>query len=256
MIHPTAIVSPRAEIGSNVAIGPYAIIGENVIIHDEVEIAGHVVIEGPSVIGRATRLYPFAYVGQAPQDLKYRGEMTRLEVGERNTIREYVTMHRGTAGGGGLTRVGDDNLFMAQAHIAHDCIVGSHNVFANAASLAGHVEVADHTTLGAFVGVHQFCRVGSYAFIGAFSKIVQDPLPFAKTDGQKAKCYGANTIGLRRKGMSSEVVRQLDRAFFLLLQSGLNTTQAVERIKAEIEGVSEVDYLISFIESSRRGVIK
>lgn len=256
MIHPTAIVSLEAEIGAGVSIGPYAIIGAGVVLHDEVEVGGHVVIEGPSEIGRGTRLFPFSYVGQAPQDLKYHGEPTRLVVGERNTIREYVTMNRGTVGGGGLTEVGSDNLFMAQAHIAHDCRIGSNNIFANCASLAGHVEIADHVTLGAYVGVHQFCRVGNHAFVGGYSKIVKDALPYARTDGTEAKCYGANTVGLRRKGFSNESIRQIKHAFHLLLTSKLNTTQALDEIRSEMAGTAEIDYLIRFIESSNRGVTK
>ena len=257
MIHPTAIVSARAQLGANVSIGPYSIIGDDVILADEIEVGGHVVIEGPSEIGRGTRLYPFASIGQAPQDLKYKGEPTRLIVGERNTIREYVTMNRGTVGGGGVTTVGNDNLFMAQAHIAHDSQVGSHNIFANCSSLAGHVEIADHITLGAYVGVHQFCRVGSYAFIGGFSKIVKDALPYARSDGNHhAKCYGANTIGLRRQGFTAEAIRQIQHAFHLLLTSKLNTTQALDRLRTEMAGIPEIDYLIKFIETSTRGVLK
>ncbi|MCW5967556.1 MAG: acyl-ACP--UDP-N-acetylglucosamine O-acyltransferase [Blastocatellales bacterium] len=256
MIHPTAIVSSQAEIGSGVSIGPYAIIGAEVVIHADVEIGAHAVVEGPCEIGRGTRLFPFSYIGQAPQDLKYRGEPTRLVVGERNTIREYATLHRGTVGGGGVTLIGDDNLFMAQAHVAHDCRVGSGNIFANSASLAGHVEVADFTTLGAFVGVHQFCRVGAYAFIGGFSKIVKDALPYARTDGIDAKCYGANTVGLRRRGFDKESIRRLQRAFHLLLVSKLNTTQALAEIRTGLAGTPEIDYLIKFIETSARGVTK
>jgi UDP-N-acetylglucosamine acyltransferase len=256
MIHPTAIVNSRAEIGANAQVGPYSIIGSNVIVHNDVEIAGHVVIEGPCEIGGGTQIYPFASIGQPPQDLKYEGEETRLVVGRGNIIREYVTMNRGTVGGGGLTAVGDDNLFMAQAHVAHDCIVGSNNIFANGASLAGHVTMGDHVTLGAYVGVHQFCRIGNHAFIGAYSKVVKDALPFARTDGGEAKCYGANTIGLRRQGFSNETIRRIQRAFHLLLASKLNTTQALERIRAELAGAPEIDYLVEFIETSERGVTK
>lgn len=256
MIHSTAIISSRARLGANVTVGPYSIIGDYVTIHDDVEIAGHVVIEGPCEIGEGTRIYPFASVGQPPQDLKFKGEETRLVVGRRNVIRECVTMNRGTVGGGALTSVGDDNLFMAQSHVAHDCIVGSGNVFANSSALAGHVTVGDKTTLGAYVGVHQFCRVGDHAFVGAFSKVVKDALPYARTDGVEAKCYGANTLGLRRKGFSNEVIRHIQQAFRLLLASSLNTTQALERVKAEMSGVPEIDYLINFIETSERGVTK
>ena len=256
MIHPTAIVSTRAHIGADVSIGPYAIIGDEVVIHDGVEIASHVSLAGPCEIGSGTRIFPFASLGQAPQDLKYHGEPTRLVIGERNEIREYVTMNRGTAQGGGVTRVGNDNLFMAQTHIAHDCQVGSHNIFANLASTAGHVTVYDHAFIGAFVGIHQFCRIANHAFVGGFSKIVKDCLPYARTDGAEAACYGANTIGLRRKGFSNETIRELQRAFHLLLSAKLNTTQAVERIKAEFAGQPEIDYLIRFIETSERGITK
>lgn len=256
MLHPTAIISSKAELGRNVSVGAYSIIGDDVVIHDDVEVMSHVVIEGPSVIGRGTCIFPFASIGQPPQDLKYAGEKTNLIVGERNTIREYVTMNRGTAGGGGTTSVGNDNLFMAQAHVAHDCHVGSHNIFANAASLAGHVEVYDHVTIGAYTGIHQFCRVGNHAFIGAYSKIVKDALPFARTDGNDAKCYGANSVGLRRKGFSNETIRQIQHAFHVLLTSKLNTSQALEQLKAEVTGIPEVDYLIQFIETAQRGVTK
>jgi UDP-N-acetylglucosamine acyltransferase len=256
MIHPTAIISPKAELGANVSVGAYSIVGDGVVIHDGVEVMSHVVIAGPSEIGGGTRIFPFASVGQPPQDLKYAGEPTTLVVGERNVIREYVTMNRGTAGGGGVTSVGSDNLFMAQAHVAHDCRVGSHNIFANAASLAGHVTVYDHATIGAYTGVHQFCRVGHHAFVGAYSKIVKDALPYARTDGNDAKCYGANTVGLRRKGFTNEAIRHIQHAFHILLASKLNTTQAVERIKDEMIGIPEVDYLIEFIETAQRGVTK
>jgi len=256
MIHSTSIIHKGARLGANVTVGPYSIIGDRVTIHDDVEIAGHVVIEGPCEIGKGTRIYPFASIGQPPQDLKFKGEETRLVVGRRNVIRECVTMNRGTAGGGALTSVGDDNLFMAQSHVAHDCTVGSGNVFANSAALAGHVTIGDQVSLGAYVGVHQFCRVGDHAFIGAYSKVVKDALPYARTDGVDAKCYGANTVGLRRKGFSNEIIRHIQQAFRLLLASSLNTTQALERIKAEMSGVSEIDYLIKFIETSERGVTK
>ncbi len=256
MLHPTAIISAKAQLGAHVKVGPYSLIGDHVTLHDGVEVAGHVVIEGPCEIGSGTIIYPFASIGQPPQDLKYQGEETRLVVGARNVIREYTTMNRGTAVGGGLTTVGDDNLFMVQAHVAHDCHVGSHCVFANAGTLAGHVTVADHATIGAYSAVHQFCRVGRYAFIGGFSVVVKDAMPYARTVGNHAQCYGANTIGLRRQGFSNEAIRHIQRAFHLLLTSKLNTTQALERLKAELAGVPEIDYLIEFIETSERGVTK
>ena len=256
MLHQTAIISAQAQLGAHVKVGPYSLIGDHVSLHDGVEVAGHVVIEGPCEIGSGTIIYPFASIGQPPQDLKYQGEATRLVVGQRNIIREYVTMNRGTAGGGGLTTVGDDNLFMVQAHVGHDSHVGSHCVFANAGTLAGHVTVADHATIGAYSAVHQFCRVGHYAFIGGFSVVVKDALPYARTVGNHAQCYGANTIGLRRQGFTNEAIRHIQRAFHLLLTSKLNTTQALERLKAELAGTPEIDYLIEFIETSERGVTK
>jgi UDP-N-acetylglucosamine acyltransferase len=256
MIHPTAIVSARAQIGDDVRIGPFSVVGDGVTLYDGVEIADHVSIEGPAEIGRGTVVYPFASLGRQPQDLKYRGEQTRLVIGERNQIREGVTMNRGTAQGGGLTRIGDDNLFMASAHVGHDCQVGSSNVFANYTALAGHVEFGNHATIGAYSGLHQFCRAGDYSFIGACTKVVKDVLPYSRTDGGEAKCYGANTIGLRRKGFSNETIRHIHHAFHLLLSSKLNTSQALERIRAEMSGIAEVDFMVRFIETSQRGVTK
>jgi len=255
-IHPTAIISPKAELGRNVAIGPYSIIGEDVILHDDVRVASHCVIEGPSEFGKASVFFPFVSAGQIPADLKYQGERSRLRAGERNTFREFTTLHRGTEGGGNLTEIGSDNLFMSQAHVAHDCRIGNHVIFANGASLAGHVIVEDYATLGAFAGVHQFCRVGKHAFIGASSVVVKDALPYARTVGNHARCFGQNTLGLQRRNFSKDEIKRISHAFRLLLAAKLNTTQAVERIKQEIGGWPEIDYLIEFIESSERGVTK
>ena len=237
-------------------IGPYSVIGDNVILHAEVRVASHCVLEGPSEFGRGCVFYPFVSAGQAPQDLKYRGEHSLFRAGERNVFREFSTLHRGTEAGEGVTEVGSDNLFMAQSHIAHDCRIGDHVIFSNAASLAGHVIIEDYVTIGAFSGVHQFCRVGRHAFIGAHSVVLKDALPYARTVGNQARCYGQNSIGLKRRGMSAEEIRRISRAFKLLLTSKLNTTQAVERIKQELSGYPEIDYLIQFIESSERGVTK
>jgi UDP-N-acetylglucosamine acyltransferase len=255
-IHPTAIISQKAELGRNVSIGPYTIIGDDVILHDEVSVASHCVIEGPSEFGRGTVFFPFVSAGQMPHDLKYRGERSWLRAGERNTFREFTTLHRGTEPGGNLTEIGSDNLFMAQAHVAHDCIIGNHVIFSNGASLAGHVLIEDHVTLGAYSGIHQFCRVGRHAFIGAFSVVVKDALPFARTVGNHARCYGQNTLGLRRRGFSAEEIARISSAFRLLLAAKLNTTQALAAIKQKLAGWPEIDYLISFIETSRRGVTK
>jgi len=255
-IHPTAIISPKAEIGRNCAIGPYTIIGDDVILHDNVRVASHCVIEGPSEFGSGCIFFPFVSAGQAPHDLKYRGERSRLLAGDRNTFREFTTLHRGTEPGGNLTEIGSDNLFMAQSHIAHDCRIGNNVIFANGASLAGHVVVEDHATLGAYSGVHQFCRVGRDAFIGAFSVVVKDALPYARTVGNHARCYGANAIGLRRRGFTAEEMQRISHAYKLLLSSKLNTTQALDAIESELSGYPEIDYLVQFIETSARGVTK
>ncbi len=255
-IHPTAIVSPKAEIDSSVTVGPYAIIGDHVKLHRGVEIGSHSCIEGPTEIGSDTQVFPHVCLGQQPQDLKFRGEETRLLIGERNTFREFSTAHRGTAGGGAVTSIGNDNFFMAQTHIAHDCRVGNHTIFANGASLAGHVTVEDYVTIGAYCGVHQFCRIGRHAFLGAFSVVVKDALPYARSVGNHAKCYGPNSIGLRRRGFSSELISQISHAFKLLLTSKLNTTQALERMRQELGSIPEIAYMINFIETSERGVVK
>ena len=255
-LHPTAIISPKAELGRNVIVGPYSIIGDDVILHDDVRVDSHCVIEGPSEFGSGSVFYPFVSAGQAPQDLKYRGERSLLRAGQRNTFREFSTIQRGTEGGGNLTEIGNDNLIMAQAHIAHDCRIGSNVIFANGATLAGHVIVEDRATLGAYSGIHQFCRVGKHAFIGGYSVVVKDALPYARTVGNHARCYGQNTLGLRRNGFSTEEIRRITHAFRLLLAAKLNTTQALEVIKRELSGWPEIDYLIAFIEDSERGVTK
>jgi UDP-N-acetylglucosamine acyltransferase len=218
-------------------------------------IDSHVVIEGDTELGEANRVFSFASIGRPPQDLKYRGEPTRLRIGHRNSFRESVTVHLGTAGGGGLTSIGDDNLIMAQAHVAHDCHVGSHTILANAATLAGHVTVEDYATVGAYSGVHQFCRVGRHGFIGGFSVVTQDVLPFSKTVGNRACIFGLNAVGLRRRGFSAERIAALRQAYRVLLQSRLNASEAVARLRAEGPMSEDVALLVEFIESSARGVI-
>ena len=255
-IHETAIVAGDAEIGDGAYIGPFCTVGAEVSLGPGVRLESHVVIDGKTSIGEGTIVFPFASIGLAPQDLKYAGEPTGTEIGSRNHIREFVTIHRGTAGGGGVTRIGNGNLFMAQAHVAHDCQIGSEVIMANAATLAGHVEIADRANVGAYSGVHQFCRVGVEAFIGGYSVVVKDAPPFAVIQGNHAKCYGLNRVGMKRRGYSRETIEKLHRAYHLLLSAKLNTTQAVERIKSEITGSPEVDELIAFIESSKRGVVK
>ncbi len=255
-IHPTAIVSPNAKIGADCHIGAFCTIGDEVSLGEKVRLESHVVVDGKTSIGDETRVFPFVSIGLAPQDLKYKGEPTATEIGRRNHIREFVTIHRGTAGGGSLTKIGDDNLLMAQAHVAHDCQIGNEVIMANAATLAGHVEIADRANVGAYSGVHQFCRIGREAFVGGYSVVVKDALPFAISQGNHAKCYGLNRLGMKRRGYSKETIEKLHHAYHLLLSSKLNTTQAVERMKEEITDCAEVDYLVEFIESSKRGVVK
>ena len=255
-VHPTAVVSPRAQIGSGCYLGPFSIVGDDVELKDRVRLESHVVIDGRTVIGEETHVFPFVSIGLPPQDLKYKGEPSETRIGRRNQIREFVTIHRGTAGGGMLTQIGDDCLLMAQVHVAHDCILGDGVIMANAATLAGHVIIEDNANVGAYSGVHQFCRVGREAYVGGYSVVVKDALPFALTVGNHARCYGLNTTGMKRRGYSPEVIHSLHRAFHLLLSSKLNTTQALEKIKQEIKDSAEVDGLIDFIQSSSRGVTK
>ena len=255
-IHETAIVSSRAEIGDDSYIGPFSTIGDGVVLGDRVRLDSHVVVDGDTKIGEDTHIFPFASIGLAPQDLKYAGEPTSTEIGKRNQIREFVTVHRGTSGGGGLTKIGDDNLLMAQAHVAHDCQIGNEVIMANAATLAGHVEIADHANVGAYSGVHQFCRIGYEAFVGGYSVVVKDAPPFAIIQGNHAKCYGLNRVGMKRRGYAKDTIEKLHRAYHLLLSAKLNTTQALERIKAEIKDCKEVDMLVEFYETTKRGVVK
>lgn len=255
-IHPTAIVSPTAKIGEDCYIGAFSTIGDEVVLAKGVRLDSHVVIDGKTFIDEDTHVFPFVSIGLAPQDLKYGGEMTETRIGKRNQIREFVTIHRGTANGGGITKIGDDNLLMAQAHVAHDCQLGNEIIMANAATLAGHVTIYDKASIGAYSGVHQFCRVGREAFVGGYSVVVKDALPFAISQGNHAKCYGLNRVGLKRKGYSKETIEKLHSAYHLLLNSKLNTSQAVEKIRENISDCDEVDYLVEFIESSKRGVVK
>ncbi len=255
-IHESAIVSKQAQIGADCYIGAFSTVGGEVILGDKVRLESHVVVDGSTKIGNETIIYPFVSIGLAPQDLKYNGEATRTEIGKRNHIREFVTIHRGTEGGGGLTRIGDDNLLMAQAHVAHDCQLGSEIIMANAATLAGHVEIADRANVGAYSGVHQFCRVGLEAFVGGYSVVVKDAPPFAVIQGNHAKCYGLNRVGMKRRGYTKDTIEKLHRAYHLLLSAKLNTTQALEKIRAEIKECREVDLLVEFIKTSKRGIVK
>jgi len=256
MIDPTAVVHRLARLGESVTIGPFCRIGEKVSIGDRCVLDSHIVIEGPTTIDSDNRFFPFCVIGVQPQDLKYRGEETFLTIGKRNTFREYVNVHRGTQGGGGHTRIGDQNFLMVGAHIGHDCTLGNQIIMANDATLAGHVTVEDHATIGAYSGVHQFCRVGTHAYVGGYSVITKDVLPYSKTVSERnTKNFGPNTIGLQRKGFTPDQIARIKAAFRLLLQSKLNTSQAVEAIR-QSGAAPEIEVLLKFIETSERGVTK
>jgi UDP-N-acetylglucosamine acyltransferase len=251
-----ASVDPGATIGKDVEIGPFCVVGAGVELGDACRLISHVVLEGPTAIGPETVISPFASVGGEPQDLKYGGEATRLEIGARNKIRECVTLNRGTPGGGGVTRIGDDNLFMAYAHVGHDCQIRDRNIFANGATLAGHVEVGSDATIGAYSGVHQFCRVADFAFIGGYSVVTQDALPWVTTVGNRAKAYGLNQVGLRRRGYPAETMRALRKAYTTLFRSKMTLTEALESVEKESGEIAEVRYFIEFVRSSERGVVR
>ena len=234
-------------------VGPYAVVGAGVVVGAGTRIGSHATIEGPCVLGAENRVFAHAVLGFEPQDLKYHGEVTRLTIGSRNVFREFSTVHRGTVTGRGVTVIGDDNYFMAYSHVAHDCRIGSGTVFANFVALAGHVDVGDRAVLGAFAGAHQFTRIGQHAFVGGYTPLRQDVLPFCKIDGAKAKTYGINRIGLQRSGFSEERLKALERAYRLLVKSKLNTTQALQAIEEELGGQEDVESLVRFIKESKRG---
>jgi UDP-N-acetylglucosamine acyltransferase len=257
MIHPSSMVDAGARIADSAEIGPFCVIGPDIEIGARTHVMANVVMEGPLAIGEDNIFYPYSTVGLAPQDLKYHGERSQTRIGHRNRIREFVTIHRGTEGGGMITSIGDDNLLMAYVHIAHDVKIGSHTVLANAVTFGGHVVVEDWAVIGASSGVHQFCRVGRHAIIGGYSVITRDVLPFSNTVTEReAKVFGSNSIGLKRRGFAPETVDALHKAFRLLTHSGLNTTQALERIAAEIPALPEIDELVKFIRSGERGFVK
>jgi UDP-N-acetylglucosamine acyltransferase len=256
-IHVQASVAPTAKLGSGVQIGPYAVVGDGVELGDGCVLHSHAVVTGPSKIGRDNIFHPFSAIGGDPQDLGFRGEHVELIVGDGNTFREYVTINRGTVKGGGKTVIGNRNLFLASSHVGHDSVVGDNNLFVNSATLAGHVTVEDFTTIGFASPVHQFCRIGRYAYIGASTVITQDVTPFSLVVTERETvCFGVNKIGLQRKGFSDERQRALTRAYKLLLRSKLNTKQALNEMRATLGHSEDVAELIRFVETSERGIVK
>jgi UDP-N-acetylglucosamine acyltransferase len=256
-IHPTAIVHPSAEIAPDVEIGPYCIVGAGVSIGARTRLIAQVFLEGTLTIGEDNIFYPYCACGAAPQDKKYRGEASETRIGHRNSIREFVTIHRGTAGGGMVTKIGDDNLLMAYVHVAHDVIIHNHTILANGVTFAGHVTVEDYANVGGLTAIHQFCRIGRHAIVGSRSVIKQNVLPFSQTaTDHKSEVYGANRIGLQRSGLTAEAIEPLQNAFRLLSNSKLNTTQALARIEEEVPATAEVNELVAFIRASENGFVK
>ena len=255
-IHSTAIIHAKAEIADEVEIGPYAVIGEHVRLQRGTQIAAHVVIDGWTEIGEGCRLFPFASIGSIPQDLKFKGEESKVMIGKNTTIREYVTVNRGTEAGGGVTRVGDNNLLMAYVHVAHDCRTGDHVILANAATLAGHITVGDHAVIGGLTGLHQFVRIGRHSIIGGCSAVAQDVPPFVSAVGNRAVMYGLNTVGLKRQGFGDEQMTSLKTAYKILFRSKLSMKDAVKKIRDELSHSPEAQELAGFVETSERGVCR
>jgi UDP-N-acetylglucosamine acyltransferase len=256
MIHPTAIISPGARIGTDVEIGPYSVIGEQVSIGDGTRIGPHVVVEGPTTIGKNNQFFQFCSIGAIPQDLKFNMEDTELIIGDNNTFREFITINRGTAGGGGRTVVGSNCLLMAYTHVAHDCIVGNDVIMANNATLAGHIRIDDHAIIGGISGIHQFVHIGTYAMIGGLSGVSKDVPPYTLAVGQRATLHGLNLNGLKRHSFSAEALSELKTAYKLLFRSKLRTDEAVQQIQADNMHTAEVRALIDFIKNSERGVTR
>jgi UDP-N-acetylglucosamine acyltransferase len=256
-IHPTAIVDARARVAESAEIGPYCVVGPEVEIGARTRLMANLYLEGPSWIGEDNVFFPYSTVGVASQDLKYKGERAETRIGHRNRIREFVTIHRGTAGGGLVTSIGSDNLIMVQSHVAHDVRIADHVILGNSVGVAGHVIIEDWVDVSPFSGIHQFCRIGRHAFIGPYSVIKQDVLPYSLTSHKpESAVFGANSIGLERRGFDKATVEALQTAFRLLTRAGLNTSQAIDRIRAEVPALSEIEELIAFIRASERGIIK
>jgi UDP-N-acetylglucosamine acyltransferase len=256
MIHPSAMISSKARIGNDVSIGPYAIIGDEVTVGDRTVIGPHAVIDPYVEIGNECHIFQFASVGAVPQSLKFKGELTWTKIGDRCIIREFVTINRGTEEGGGITKIGDDCLLMAYAHIAHDCILGNRVVMANNATLAGHVAIGNCATVGGLTAVHQFVRIGDYAFVGGKTVVVKDITPYVLASGDRATLHGLNLVGLNRYGFNPEVVKQLKKTYRIIFRIGLTLNEAIERVAAEIEPIPEVKTFIEFIKSSERGITR
>jgi len=256
VVHPTAIIGKNVQIGEGTEIGPYCVLEDDVVIGPRNHFMASVYVGRYTVVGADNGFFPYSTIGCIPQDLKFKDEPTRLQIGDRNRIREHVTLHRGTGHGGGVTRIGSDNLIMVGAHAGHDCQVGDRTILSHGCALAGHVTVGDDATVGASSSVHQFCRVGEHAFIGGHSVVVMDALPFVKTVGNHAKIYGINTIGLQRKGFSDEEVSDLKQAYRILFLKKLRLVDALAKLKQEMAGRPRVDYLLHFIESSERGIVR
>lgn len=255
-VHPTAVVHPRAQLHETVEVGPFCIIGEKVTIGAGSQVGPHAVIDGRTTLGERTRVFPFAAVGGSPQDLKYKGEDTQLILGHGNTIRESATLNIGTAGGGGVTRVGDNNLFMAYSHVAHDCTVGSGCIVANGVALAGHVTLEDHVILGGLSAVHQFTRLGKHSFIAGGSMVTMDVPPYCTAQGDRAELSGLNVVGLQRHGFSEEQIGRIKEAYKIVFRSKLGLAEALERLQAELGGQPEIDYFLGFIRQSKRGLTR
>ena len=256
MIHPTAIINPKAEIDSNVEIGPYSIIGKNVFIGSGTVIGPHVVVDSYVTIGADCNIFQYAAIGAAPQSLKFEGGETYVKIGRGTIVREFVTIHRGTEFGGGITEVGEENLLMAYTHIAHDCKTGRKVVLSNNATLAGHITIGDNATVGGLVAIHQFVRIGDYAFIGGKSAVVKDVPPYVIVSGDRAKLHGLNRVGLKRHGFSKNTLSSLKKAYRIIFRIGLTMNEAIERVRAEVEQIPEVVNFIDFIKSSQRGITR
>lgn len=256
MIHPTAIIAPGAQLADDVTVGPYAVIGEHVKISSGTSVGAHTVIEGRTTIGQDNRIFQFASIGADPQDLKFQGEETTLVIGDRNKIREFTTLHLGTGDGGGVTTVGNDNLFMAYSHVAHDCIVGNHVILANGATLAGHVEVNDFAILGGLSAVHQFTRIGAHVMASGGSMIAQDLVPYTIAQGDRAKVVGLNLIGLKRRGFSDDVLKSIKQAYKIVFRAGNKLEDAVVEIENTLTSSPELNVFVAFLKKSERGIAR